>query len=174
MKLMKAWCVGLMTMLLGCSAELSDYQDANPRFDLFGYFEGRVDAWGMVQDRSGKQTRRFYVELNGSIEGNVLTLDEQFQFDDGEKSTRVWVITRLEDGTYEGRADDIVGIATGREKGNALHWTYDFELPRGDSTVTVFFDDWLYRQDEKHVFNLTSIRKFGLEFGRLSLFFQKQ
>ncbi|GAM61638.1 putative lipoprotein precursor [Vibrio ishigakensis] len=40
--------------------------------------------------------------------------------------------------------------------------------------MTVFFDDWLYRQDDKHVFNLTSIRKFGLEFGRLTLFFQKQ
>ncbi|GAM61637.1 putative lipoprotein precursor [Vibrio ishigakensis] len=102
MRVMKAFFLGLVAMMLGCSAELSDYQDASPRFDLFGYFEGRVDAWGMVQDRSGKQTRRFYVELNGSIEGNVLTLDEKFEFDDGEKSTRIWVITRLNDGTYEG------------------------------------------------------------------------
>ena len=31
-----------------------------------------------------------------------------------------------------------------------------------DSTVTVAFDDWLYRQDEKHVFNLTKIKKFGI------------
>lgn len=139
MRAMKAFFLGLVAMMLGCSAELSDYQDASPRFDLFGYFEGRVDAWGMVQDRSGKQTRRFYVELNGSIEGDVLTLDERFEFDDGEKSTRIWVITRLNDGTYEGRADDIIGVATGKEVGNALHWTYDFELPRGDSTVTVFF-----------------------------------
>ncbi|MEZ9667836.1 DUF3833 domain-containing protein [Vibrio breoganii] len=159
--------------IMGCSADLSDYQQDGPKFDLFGYFEGSVTVWGMVQDRSGKQTRRFEVDLNGSVEGNVLTLNEDFVFDDGEESTRIWVITRLEDGTYEGRADDIIGVASGEEVGNALRWTYDFELPRGDSTVVVGFDDWLYRQDEKHLFNLTSIRKFGIEFGTLTLFFQR-
>ncbi|HGP6196013.1 TPA: DUF3833 family protein, partial [Vibrio cholerae O1] len=30
------------------------------------------------------------------------------------------------------------------------------------------------RQDDKRVFNLTKIRKFGLEVGRITLFFEKQ
>ncbi|WP_261815496.1 DUF3833 domain-containing protein [Vibrio gallicus] len=174
MKILKGWLIVWVSLLIGCSAELSDYHSSTPKFQLFQYFEGRVDAWGMIQDSSGKQTRRFSVKLNGVVDGNVLTLDEQFEFDDGERSTRVWVITRLEDGTYQGKADDIVGVATGEEIGNALHWVYDFELPRGDSLVTVAFDDWLYRQDAKRVFNLTSIKKFGIEFGRLTLFFDKQ
>lgn len=164
----------LVGHLAACSADLNDYTDSGPKFDLFGYFDGEVKAWGMVQDRSGKQTRRFEVDLVGTIKGNTLTLNEDFTFDDGEQSTRIWTITRLADNTYQGQADDIIGIAVGEEVGNALRWSYDFELPRGDSTVVVGFDDWLYRQDEDHLFNLTSIRKFGIEFGTLTLFFQRQ
>jgi hypothetical protein len=64
-------------------------------------------------------------------------------FDDGEVDQRVWVITKLPDGRYSGRADDIIGEASGEEQGNALRWSYDFELPYGDSTINVYFDDWL-------------------------------
>ncbi|MPW35482.1 DUF3833 domain-containing protein [Vibrio sp. B1Z05] len=163
----------LSLSMSGCTADVNEYQGEGPDFDLFGYFSGSVTAWGMVQDRSGKQTRRFEVALQGKVQGNTLTLHEDFVFADGEQSTRIWRITRLADGSYEGKADDIVGVAIGEEVGNALRWRYDFELPRGDSSVVVHFDDWLYRQDDKHVFNLTSIRKLGIEFGTLTLFFQK-
>ncbi len=99
---------------------------------------------------------------------------ENFVFDDGEVDQRIWVITKLEDGSYQGEADDILGLAVGQERGNALQWRYDFELKTDDSTMTVAFDDWLYRQDDKHVFNLTKIKKFGVEVGTITLFFQKQ
>ncbi len=164
----------LMTIFISaCSSELSDYKQSQPAFDLFGYFTGTTHAWGMVQDYTGKQTRRFYVVLNGKVSADILTLTEDFTYDDGETSQRIWIIQRLPDGHYEGKADDIVGSAQGRESGNALRWRYDFMLPRGDSSIKVSFDDWLYRQDEHHVFNRTSIRKWGIEVAELTLFFQK-
>lgn len=166
--------VVLLFTLLGCSSDLDDYQTSSPGFDLFEYFNGETYAWGMVQDYTDKQNRRFEVKIKGSVEGDTLTLIEDFVFDDGEISQRIWVIERLEDGSYVGQADDILGQATGREVGNALQWQYDFELQLDDSTVVVAFDDWLYRQDEKHVFNLTKIKKFGVEVGRITLFFQKK
>lgn len=159
--------------LSGCSSEISDYQASTPKFELFEYFSGNTQAWGMVQDYKGVQTRRFTVSLFGEVEDRTLTLTEDFVFDDGEVSQRIWVITRLDDGTYQGEADDIIGYAVGQESGNALWWQYDFELKMEDSTVTVFFDDWLYRQDEKRVFNVTSIKKFGIEVGKVTLFFEK-
>ncbi|WCP68173.1 DUF3833 domain-containing protein [Vibrio tubiashii] len=165
----------LCTLLtLGCTSDLDDYRDSKPEFNLFEYFEGELMAWGMVQDYTNKQTRRFEVVIVGSVKENTLTLVEDFVFDDGEKSQRIWTIERLGDGRYQGSADDIIGVATGREVGNALQWQYDFELKMEDSTVVVSFDDWLYRQDEKHVFNLTKIKKFGIEVGKITLFFQKQ
>lgn len=161
-------------LVSSCSAELDNYQAMKPSFDLFGYFDGNVKAWGMVQDYSDKQTRRFEVEIVGTVQGNQLTLVEDFLFDDGEVDQRIWVITRLENNRYEGKADDIIGVATGQEQGNALQWQYDFELKMDDDTITVAFDDWLYRQDDRHVFNLTKIKKFGVEVGTITLFFQKQ
>nr|WP_319536708.1 DUF3833 domain-containing protein [uncultured Vibrio sp.] len=160
--------------LSSCSADIDNYQTTKPSFDLFGYFDGNVKAWGMVQDYTDQQTRRFEVEIVGTVKGNELTLVEDFVFDDGEVDQRIWVITKLEHNRYQGKADDIIGVATGQEQGNALQWQYDFELKVDDDTFTVAFDDWLYRQDDRHVFNLTKIKKFGLEVGAITLFFQKQ
>ncbi|EKO3436643.1 DUF3833 domain-containing protein [Vibrio fluvialis] len=170
---LKAWSLALLMLLVGCSAELKDYQASQPALDLFGYFRGETRAWGMVQDYSDKQTRRFQVVIQGNVSGDTLTLIEDFVFDDGEESQRVWTITRTGDGHYQGTADDVIGVATGQEIGNALQWQYDFLLKTDDSEVTVSFDDWLFRQDEKRLFNVTTIRKFGLEVGKVTLFFEK-
>ncbi|HAS6643664.1 TPA: DUF3833 family protein [Vibrio parahaemolyticus] len=172
--MLKSIALVAAALLSACSADIDHYQSSTPTFDLFGYFEGDTKAWGMVQDYTEQQTRRFEVDIVGTVEGNTLTLVEDFVFDDGEVDQRIWVITKLEDGRYEGKADDIIGFANGKEQGNALQWQYDFELKMDDSTVTVAFDDWLYRQDDKHVFNLTKIKKFGVEVGTITLFFQKQ
>ncbi|NAX20063.1 DUF3833 domain-containing protein [Vibrio sp. V39_P1S14PM300] len=171
------WMVAMVSSLLlmvGCSTDVGEYQQATPRFDLFEFFQGDLTAWGMIQDYSDKQTRRFEVQIQGQVDGDTLTLVEDFVFDDGETDQRVWVIKRVGDKRYQGQADDIVGVASGEEMGNVLQWKYDFELPRGDSTVTVTFDDWLYRQDDKRAFNVTKIRKLGFEVGRLTIFFEKQ
>ena len=170
-----AWLCWLMVtvLLTSCSANLDEYDKSTPSFDLFGYFDGQSRAWGMVQDYTDKQTRRFVVDIIGEVDGDTLTLTEDFVFHDGETDQRIWTIKRLEDGSYEGTADDIIGVATGQTVGNALRWQYDFELEVDGSSYTVAFDDWLYRQDEDHLFNLTSIRKFGQEVGTITLFFQK-
>ncbi len=52
--------VSIVTIFLSsCSADIDNYQTSKPSFDLFGYFEGNVKAWGMVQDYTDQQTRRF-------------------------------------------------------------------------------------------------------------------
>lgn len=158
----------------GCTSEIEEYRTSTPQFNLFNYFSGHTLAWGMVQDYTSKQTRRFNVSLYGEIKENTLILTEDFIFSDGEQLQRIWRIERLKDDTYQGTAPGIIGYATGVESGNALRWQYDFELKVNDSIITVFFDDWLYRQDDKRAFNITSIQKFGVEVGRVTLFFEKQ
>ncbi|HBQ1131277.1 TPA: DUF3833 family protein, partial [Klebsiella pneumoniae] len=79
----------LMLMLAGCSTEVTEYRQQQPALDIFHYFQGRTEAWGMVQDRRGKQLRRFHVEIDGDVVGDTLTLHERFVYDDGEKQQRV-------------------------------------------------------------------------------------
>ncbi|MGR2769478.1 DUF3833 domain-containing protein [Photobacterium ganghwense] len=165
--------IGFCALLSGCSASVGDYLGTKPTFDLFRYFDGQVQAWGMVQDRSGKQIRRFEVMITGTVQGHQLTLNENFVFNDGEKQQRIWRITRHKDGSYTGTADDVVGTAKGQVAGNALNWRYVLRVPVGDSTYDIQFDDWMYLQDKQHMFNVAEMSKWGWKVGQVTLFFKK-
>ena len=116
------------------------------------------------------------MNIKGSIEGNVLTLEEDFLYDDGEQQRRVWVITNLgkdKNGItrYQGKADDVVGTAEGLVAGNALNWRYTLALPVDDSVYHIQFDDWIYQQDEFVALNRARLSKFGIEVGSVTLAF---
>lgn len=137
------------------------------------YFVGRTEAWGMVQDRFGKIRRSFDVVMEGEWDGEVLTLEELFTYNDGTRDTRTWRITKLSEHDYEGRADDVVGAAKGRAVGRALNWGYDLRLPIGGREWVIKFDDLMLLQDETRLLNVAEMSKFGLLIGRLTLTFQK-
>ena len=61
-------------------------------------------AWGILQNRSGKVTRQFSANLNGNWDGKQLILDEKFNWSDGEIQNRQWQITKIDDHNYEGTA----------------------------------------------------------------------
>jgi len=169
-----ALLMGCIVVLSGCKANIEDYAQAQPKLDIFTWFAGDSVAYGMVQDYSNKQTRRFTVKIRGDVAGDTLTLHEDFVYDDGEKQTRVWHIRKLADGSYTGTAGDIIGTATGHSAGNAFNWKYVMDVKSGDSTYRLNFDDWIYQQDEQHLFNVTSLTKFGVEVARVSIFFEKK
>lgn len=160
--------------LAGCSADIEDYQQAQPKLDIFSYFQGDSVAYGMVQDYTHKQTRRFSVKIRGDVVGATLTLHEDFIYDDGEKQTRVWHISKLADGSFTGTAGDIIGTATGHQAGNAFNWKYEMDVTASGSTHRLTFDDWIFQQDDKHLFNVTSLKKFGVEVAKVTLFFEKK
>jgi hypothetical protein len=101
-------------MLTGCAGPRPEvYRDQKPVLDLRTYFDGTVDALGYFRDRSGQVVKRFKVEIKCTWNGNVGTLDEAFTYSDGTTSWRVWTITKLDEHTYKGTADDVVGEAKG-------------------------------------------------------------
>lgn len=165
--------LAMVLLLAGCSADINDYRARQPRLDIFDYFQGQTEAWGMVQDRSGKQLRRFHVAIRGDVVGDTLTLNEQFVYDDGEQQQRTWRIRRLDADRYEGTAADIDGIATGQAAGNAFNWHYSMNVKANGTTWLLHFDDWMYLQDESRLFNKTEMRKFGVTVGTVTLFFTK-
>ncbi|MCB1968168.1 MAG: DUF3833 family protein, partial [Candidatus Accumulibacter sp.] len=124
------WLACLACGLLGlggCSGvPVERYRAEQPRLDLATYFNGRIDGWGMFQDRSGAVIKRFHVLIDAQWEQrdgvDVGTLDEHFSWSDGSTSRRVWTITRVDSSRYIGVADDVVGEAQGEAAGNALRW----------------------------------------------------
>lgn len=161
--------------LAGCATVApQDYAREKPVLDLREYFTGRVDAWGVVQDRSGRILKRMVVEIDGAWKGDTGTLDERFTYADGTKETRVWTI-RKDGNRYTGTAADVVGEARGEAAGNALRWNYVLDARReGGGTIHLDMDDWMWLVDERTLVNRTTFSKFGIRFGEVTIFFRKR
>lgn len=176
---MKSTCVAflLVAMLIfsGCSRhEIKTYQETKPVMDIKEYFTGPIKAWGIVQNRKGEVIRRFDVNMVGSWEGDVGTLDEDFTYYDGETQKRIWTITKIANKNYEGTADDILGTAIGRTEGSAVRWAYEMNLPVDGTTYKIKFDDWMFLMNDDILINRSYLKKFGITVGEVTLVMQKQ
>ena len=173
---MKALLIVLSSLLLiSCGqVPVERYANEKPVLDLPTYFSGPVQAWGMFQDRSGEVIKRFHVDIQSRREGDKLILDERFLYSDGTRQRRVWTLTPDGTGRWIGTADDVVGEAIGDVAGNALRWRYHLNLPVGDSTYVVYFDDWMYLMDDKVMLNRSVMSKWGFRLGEVTLTFVKR
>lgn len=151
--------------------KVEDFAGNGPELRIERYFAGRTRAWGLFEDRFGTLRRSFTVVIDGHWDGRELTLDERFDYADGETDRRVWRIARTGEGLYEGRADDVIGKAVGRSAGNALNWTYEMALKVGGGRWRVRFDDWMWLQPGDALINRANVYRWGLWIGTVSLFF---
>ena len=164
----------LGVVLTGCGGmDIEKFEAATPQLVLEEYFAGKTRAWGIFEDRFGTLRRQFTVDVDGRWDGRNLVLDERFVYRDGERDRRVWMIEKVGPNRYQGRADDVIGVATGEAKGNALSWRYNMDLKVGDSTLRVHFDDWMFLQPDNVLINRARVSKWGVELGRVTLFFSK-
>ena len=161
--------------LAGCaSPQVSDYAAQRPLLELDRYFDGRVRAHGIFQQRGGAVVRRFTVVMDCRCEGNQGVLDERFTYSDGSTERRVWRLTKHAGGRYTGRADDVVGEAHGQTAGNAFRWNYTLRLPVDGRQYEVQFDDWMFLVDDRVMLNRATMSKFGVSLGEVLLSFTKE
>ena len=166
--------IAAILLLGGCaSVEVAGYAAERPLLDLRQYFSGRVEGWGMFQDRSGKVLKRFHVVIDAKWQGDTGTLDERFTWSDGpgggNPERRVWTLTDLGGGRYGGSAGDVVGNARGEAAGNALRWRDVLALPVDGKVVEVDFDDWMYLVDDRVMLNRSFMSKYGFRLGEVTL-----
>lgn len=152
---------------------IEEFEGTVPAFRPEIFFAGRTRGDGFFQDRFGRIRREFRVDIEGRVEGDTLTLDEDFFYKDGEREQRSWTIRRLGQGRYEGRTADVLGVAEGVAVGRAAQWRYTFVLPIGGSRWSFAVDDWMFLQDERTLLNRATFSKFGLEVGQVMIVFHK-
>ena len=165
----------LLILITGCANKMKpiDFKDQKPRLIIENYLSGNVKAWGVLQNRSGKVTRQFKADLNGKWDGSKLILDEVFDWSDGEKQTRQWIITKIDEHNYEGTASDVVGTAKGYSYGPAFKFEYVLLVPVKGKEMKITFDDWIFMQDEKVAINRAKMTKFGIRVADLTVVFVK-
>lgn len=175
---------GLGFALSGCTGKpgLNDAPMTDRDFALEKFFDGRLVARGQFQDVFGTVRRQFTVNITGDWDGERLLLTEDFVYEDGSTEQRVWTLRKTgpvtADQTWEGTAPGVIGTATGQEKVDRFNWRYtiDLPIPSADgpaSTLRVSFDDWMWLQDETHVFNRAYMKRYGIDIGDVSISFQR-
>jgi hypothetical protein len=165
--------LSMVLLLAGCSSPLDDYTNSTPAFDLKRYFDGELTAWGIVEDYSGKLTRRFCVDIVGRWDNKQGQLHETFYYNDGEQQIRIWQVELQPDGTVTGTAGDVVGQARGSAVGAAFNWQYTLTVPIGESEYEFAIDDWMFQLDEARVMNRSYMQKLGVTVAEISIFFDK-
>jgi hypothetical protein len=100
-------------------------------------------------------------------------LVEDFVYNDGEKSQRIWYLEKVGNDTYLGTASDVVGTAKGKVSGNALHWQYQLVIDYDGADLEITLDDWMYLVDNDNLINTTKLYKFGFEVGEVVLSIHK-
>ncbi len=129
---------------------------------------GRTVARGEFRAITGAK-RPFTATLDGTWDGRVLTLVEDFQFDDGERDRKTWRLEQVGPGRFTGTREDVVGTAAGFQDGNVFRLEYDVRL--GGRTVR--FRDVLALTPDGDVLNNATVGWFGLRVGSVSLLIQR-
>ncbi|MGO1120704.1 DUF3833 domain-containing protein [Rhodovibrionaceae bacterium A322] len=157
----------------GPTMTVQDFETQQPRLVLEEYFEGRTVAYGLFEDRFGNVRNQFSVIIDGTWDGKVLSLDENFSYFDGETEYRRWEIEKLAENKYVGTTENIIGEAYGETAGNSFNWKYKFKLKVGDGIWNVRFDDWMFLQPDGVLLNKATVYRWGFKVGTVFLSFHR-
>ena len=115
----------LILSLAACSSTgVTYYADQLPKLVLEDFFDGNLEAYGVVKDWRGRVIRKFEADIIAYWGRGVGTLEEDFIFDDGEIDRRVWTLNPLDQGRYSGIADDVVGESDVAVEGNSAFFVF--------------------------------------------------
>lgn len=172
MKLIKL--MGLLLLVTSCSTNIEKYQNEKPQLVFDQFFKGKMIAHGFFKDRFNHVKKTFVVKMNTTWKDRTGTLVEDFTYNDGTTSQRIWTLRMVSPHKVIGTASDVVGEAVGEIAGNTLHWVYDLNLKVDDKTYRVKFDDWMYLVDDQTLLNQSYMSKWGIDLGEVVLSIRKE
>lgn len=158
-------------LLSACgTTPVSHYQNNEPRLQLNEFFTGSLTAHGILRDYSGDVTRYFNATIEASWnDAGIGTLDEYFEFNDGEKQRRVWTLVPAADGSYRATANDTKGEAVTQVSGNAFFMDYVLTVNYQRDSLDVSVEDQMFLVSPTVIINQSKLRKFGLTVGEVTL-----
>lgn len=175
MKLKLSLLINILAIMFlsGCSHDIKIYSKNEPKIDIREYFNGNLEAYGILQDWRGRVVKTFTAKIKGSWNGNVGTLEEHFDFSDGKTDDRTWTLKMIDDNNFTASAHDVLGESKGQQYGNAVKMEYVLTIPVDDKKYDITIKDWLFLIDDRSLINVSDMKKFGLKVGRLAIGFKK-
>lgn len=167
--------VTLLAIVLNACAIRPPTPDADlESFDLTRDLSGKTTGVGNFSAIDGTD-RDFTADLNGSWDGKVMTLVEDFEFADGTKERKTWVLTQLPNGEFSGVREDVVGTARGYQDGSAFRLEYIMAIPNDDGSPgrKLRFRDVLVKHSNGVIQNDATVGFWGLRVGSVSLMIER-
>lgn len=164
----------IMASVLALLSSACATAPAAPREALDQQFVLERDLAGLTMARGEFRAitgvrRPFTARLEGVMEGEIFTLTEHFEFEDGERDVKTWRLRRVSPGLFEGTREDVVGTATGRQDGNYFRLEYNVRLPTENGRGRVVrFRDILFLS-ETGVGNTATVGWYGLRVASVTL-----
>ncbi|MBX9683629.1 MAG: DUF3833 domain-containing protein [Hyphomicrobium sp.] len=160
--------------LTSLASTSSDAAKTRSSFGLVQAFQGRTYGVGAFSAPLFGIHRTVRTTLTGSLSGRQLTVFEKIDFTDGERQRKTWRFTKVAPGEWVGRRADVVGLAKATEQDGVVTLTYDAHVSSsalGDTVLS--FYDVIYRRADGKVVNETTVSKFGIPVGSVSLLFRR-
>ncbi len=178
---MRRLAVAAFLFLAACAGRpgIDDPVLSDRQLNLEEFFRGELVAYGQFQDVFGTVRRRFEVEIEGTWDGRVLRLVEDFVYEDGSTERRIWSLEKTGSDTWRGTAPGVIGAAQGVERGDTFNWQYTIDLPVPSAggpadTLRVTFDDWMWLLSGDRLLNRAYMFRYGVRIGEVILTFERR
>ena len=153
--------------LAGCARLPASPDGPLEPITLEAAFAGRSVGSGLFVVPITGLERRFTARLDGRLEGDRLTVVEDFTYDDGEEDRLTWVFDRAGPGRWTGRRDDTVGEAEVVELGTEIRLSYVVDFRSGEDVTRLGFEDVIYFGPDGRVINDAVVSRWGIPVGRV-------
>lgn len=136
---------------------------------------GKTIATGSFSAIDGTY-REFTAHIDGTWDGKALTLVEDFEYDNGDKERKTWVLTKLASGEWSGIREDVVGLARGYQDGKVFRLEYDMALPNEDGTPgrKMRFRDVLAIDEQGTIINNATVGLWGFKVASVNLLIERE
>ncbi len=166
----RLFLLGLVSLpLAACATIPLAPAERGPALTLVSAFQGRTTGTGVFKVFLTGAERRFTAALNGTVRGKggqrVLTVVEDFVYDDGQKDRLTWIFRETGNGLWSGKREDTVGEAVAVEEDGVIRLTYlaDFRSPAGITRLG--FEDVIYADAAGEVINDGIVTRGGIAVG---------
>lgn len=166
----RPFLLGLLSLpLTACATIPLAPPQRGPALTLVSAFQGRTIGTGVFKVYLTGAERRFTAALNGTVRGNtgkrVLTVVEDFVYDDGQEDRLTWVFRETGPGQWRGKREDTVGEALAVEEEGVVRLTYlaDFRSPTGITRLG--FEDVIYAGTGGEAINDGIVTRGGIPVG---------
>ena len=159
-----------IVLTTGCAFSPPTPDNIGEAFVLERDLIGRTVATGSFSAIDGTH-REFIAYINGTWDGKAVTLIEDFEFADGEKERKTWVLTKLENGDWSGTREDVIGTARGYQDGKAFRLEYDMALPddEGNPGRKLRFKDVIVNSTNGVIINNATVGLWGFRVATVKL-----